>query len=75
MKKLTKIALCVLLVGATSFTKSVNQSDVYICGPNGAERYHLVKNCRGLSNCKHDVYKVTLSSAKSKKLTLCGWED
>lgn len=49
---------------------------VYICDSDGAKKYHYSKNCRGLSNCKHTIKKVTLADAKKKgKKTLCGWED
>ena len=56
--------------------KSDQDVMVYICDSKGAKKYHLVKNCRGLSNCKHDIIKVSLKTAVSKgKEDLCGWED
>lgn len=51
------------------------ESDVYICVSKGAKRYHFTKTCKGLSNCKHTIKKVTLNEAKGMGLTLCGWED
>jgi len=48
---------------------------VYICGPQGAKKYHYSEDCRGLRACKHEVFKVTKSKAESYGLTLCGWED
>lgn len=77
-KKLLKIvskgfAMIVLFLVLTSFHSA--ESAVYICGPNGAKRYHLNQSCRGLSACKHEVVKVTLATARNKGLTLCGWED
>lgn len=51
------------------------QSTVFICGKNGAKKYHYSETCRGLSNCKHEVYKTTLKEAKGLGLDLCGWED
>lgn len=50
-------------------------SKVYICGIKGAKKYHYSNTCRGLSNCKHEVFEVTKSTAVSYGLTLCGWED
>lgn len=57
----------------TSFTSL--ESDVYICVSKGAKSYHFTKTCKGLSNCKHTIKKITLSEAKDLGLTLCGWED
>lgn len=37
-------------------------------------KYHYNKNCRGLSNA-NKIYSTTLSKAKAKGLTLCGYED
>lgn len=62
------LSVCVL----TSFTGA---NDVYICKSKGAKKYHLVENCRGLSNCKAEIGKVTLTLAKEQGKTLCGFED
>lgn len=67
------IALILLLFTLTSF--HVEKTDVYICGPRGAKKYHYTENCRGLTACKHEIVKTSLSQAKSYELTLCGWED
>tara|TARA_R110000868_G_scaffold340618_1_gene601309 strand:- start:12007 stop:12192 length:186 start_codon:yes stop_codon:yes gene_type:complete len=61
------------LVTLTSF--HVEKTDVYICGPRGAKKYHYTENCRGLSACKHGIVKSSLKEAKGYGLTLCGWED
>lgn len=37
-------------------------------------KYHYNKNCRGLSNA-NAIYTSTLTEAKNKGLTLCGYED
>ena len=68
-----KVILLLLLFTFASFTSS--ESDVYICVSKGAKRYHFTKTCKGLSNCKHTIKKVTLDEAKEMGLTLCGWED
>jgi hypothetical protein len=48
---------------------------VYICGPKGAKKYHYSENCRGLTACRHEIVKTSLSQAQNYGLTLCGWED
>lgn len=70
MKKIILFSFFLLL---TSFNSI--ESDVYICGTKGAKKYHYSKNCRGLSNCKHEIKEVTLKEAKEYGLDLCGWED
>ncbi|TPG42060.1 hypothetical protein [Flavobacterium pectinovorum] len=51
------------------------ETKVYICGPTGAKKYHLTDNCRGLTACRHEITKVSISQAQRYGLTLCGWED
>lgn len=68
-----------LLIGIPflSFTENVNshqQTSAYLCDSPGGTKYHYTKNCRGLSNCKHKIIKVSLSEAKKRGKTLCGWE-
>jgi hypothetical protein len=70
MKKFSIIFL-LLLFASFNFSKS----DVYICVSKGAKKYHYDKSCKGLSNCKHTIKKVSLSDAQDMGLTLCGWED
>lgn len=65
-----------LLAGlALTLTSYSVADDVYICDSKGAKRYHLDKDCRGLSNCKAEIKKVTLNDAKDSGKTLCGYED
>ena len=65
-----------LLLGIASIFAYISTlPTVYICKGKQSERYHLVKNCRGLSNCSTDTYSVSLSEAKKMGRTLCGWED
>jgi len=59
----------------TFLTLNLSESNVYICGPTGAKKYHYTNNCRGLNSCSHGIKKVSISEAKSYGLTLCGWED
>jgi hypothetical protein len=47
---------------------------VFICYSSSAKRYHLNKNCRGLSNCNHEIRKVSLKEAGNLGRTLCGYE-
>jgi len=72
-KFLLGLSFSILLVSATSY--NVVESNVYICQGKYSKKYHLSKTCRGLSNCKAAIVKVTLSDAKQKGKTLCGWED
>jgi hypothetical protein len=66
-----KIFVSLLFISLTSFT---NVADVYICKSKNAKKYHLAENCRGLSNCKAEIGKVTLAQAKNDGKTLCGFE-
>lgn len=68
-----KIILLSILVLSTSFTTS--KYEVFICVSKGAKKYHYDKSCKGLSNCKHTIKKVSLSEAQGMGLSLCGWED
>ena len=79
-----KKALLILSLGLLTFSFSPTQSldnlpegsTVYICDSEGAKKYHLSKNCRGLKSCTHKIIKVTIEEAKKKgKKELCGWED
>jgi len=71
MKKLTTLALIFAL--ATSFVAT--DTKVFICKGKSSKKYHLKKDCRGLSNCSTETFEVTLDKAKELKRTLCGWED
>ena len=52
-----------------------DNSKVYICGAQGAKKYHYSSSCRGLSACKHQINEVSKEKAISFGLELCGWED
>ncbi|KGO85509.1 hypothetical protein Q765_15925 [Flavobacterium rivuli WB 3.3-2 = DSM 21788] len=69
MKKI--LLLLLLLLPIISFTGA---NDVYICKSKGAKKYHLIKDCRGLSNCKTEISKVTLKEAQGQGKDLCGFE-
>ncbi|WP_309640748.1 hypothetical protein [Flavobacterium sp.] len=68
-----KILVLVIFFIITSF--NTVDDTVYICGPQGAKKYHYSETCRGLNACNHEVVKVSKSKAQSFGLTLCGWED
>lgn len=68
-----KIVLIIVYVLISAF--SPHNSKVYICGPQGAKKYHYSNSCRGLSACKHQINEVSKDKAISMGLTLCGWED
>ena len=67
--------LIILLFLFTINFQSIVVTDVYVCDSKGAKKYHLSKDCRGLSNCKHDIVKKSKTDAQNLGLTLCGWED
>lgn len=72
MKNILLISFVAILnLNGTSITKS----DVYLCDSPGGKKYHYNKSCRGLSNCKHEIIKVTLKKAQTLGKTLCGYED
>jgi hypothetical protein len=68
-----KYIVILLLILLSSF--STVETSVYICGPTGAKKYHYKEHCRGLTACRHELTKVSLSQAQAYGLTLCGWED
>jgi len=71
MKKLTTLPIILSII--TSF--STTYVNAFICKGKSSKKYHLKKNCRGLSNCSTGTFEVSLSKAKELKRTLCGWED
>ena len=73
MKSIALLFSVLLFFLTTSF--NINYSDVYICKGKYSKKYHYKENCRGLSNCSTDIYKVSMSKAKDLGRTLCGWED
>jgi hypothetical protein len=68
-----KYIVILLLILLCSF--STVETSVYICGPTGAKKYHYKEHCRGLTACRHELTRVSLSQAQGYGLTLCGWED
>lgn len=69
-KKIILSAGIVLLLSSHTIT-----DDVYICDSKGGKRYHLDKDCKGLANCKAEIKKISLASAKESGKTLCGYEE
>jgi len=57
----------------TNINNAKSGSIVYIAGYSGT-KYHFDKYCKGLKNAKI-VSNISLSSAKSRGYSLCGWED
>tara|TARA_R110002051_G_scaffold292519_1_gene357319 strand:+ start:3632 stop:3847 length:216 start_codon:yes stop_codon:yes gene_type:complete len=54
---------------------SLTTDTVYICKGKSSKKYHLKKNCRGLSNCSTAISEVTRGKAKEMGRGICGWED
>lgn len=74
MERLVLIS-CIILSFSLTISPDITYQDVYICNSKNAKKYHLKKNCRGLSACKADIKKLSLEKAKNIGKTLCGWED
>ena len=70
-----KLLYLLILVFGLNTGANYYQASVYLCDSAGGKKYHLTKNCRGLSNCRHEVVKVTLKKAQSLGKTHCGHED
>ena len=74
MKKLLflSILLFLPLVGSGEITKDEKDPTAIICTGEYSKRYHK-SICRGMKSCKGETKKVTLSEAKKRKLTPCGY--
>jgi len=78
-----KIKILTLLIFAGAFLSSTDHENnhpekkkVFICNSDGAKKYHLKKDCKGLENCKNEVLSVTKAEAINQgKTELCGFED
>lgn len=68
-----KLLFVFLLITLTAFHK--NATTVFICGAEGAKKYHYSSSCRGLTACKQVITESSKNQAESFGLTLCGWED
>lgn len=66
----------ILIIGSLFLNSAMctDPSTVYVCNTSYAKKYHLISDCRGLSNCQHGIVKMTLENAKNQGKTLCGWE-
>ena len=67
-----KLLLLACFVSLTSF---YTETDVYLSNTKGGKKYHFTKDCQGLRNCQGEIIKVTLTEAKEKGKTICGYED
>ena len=56
------------------FSFSKVESSVYICDSEYATKYHYKKDCEGLQKCTHEIKELTVTEAKAKKYSLCGYE-
>ncbi|MFC4635497.1 hypothetical protein ACFO3O_16425 [Dokdonia ponticola] len=70
-----KILFTISFLGLLFLEFHFSETQVYLCNSSGAKKYHYKKNCRGLSNCKKEIKKVSLETAQERGRTLCGWED
>jgi hypothetical protein len=75
MKKALRVLLLIPVLFVFSSFQG-NETMVYLCDSSSATAYHFNRNCRGLSNCKHEIIKVTKQDAiDNYERKLCGWED
>ncbi len=44
---------------------------VYVCSGPSAKRYHLVKDCKGLSKCYGYILEMTVDEAQARGKTPC----
>lgn len=51
------------------------ETDVYLCNGKYSKRYHYKSRCQGLKNCSTTIERTTLTEARSRGRTLCGYED
>lgn len=70
-----KSLLLTLVAGFLMSTTAPPATNVYICNGKYSKKYHLSKDCSGLSNCSTEIEKVTLKEAQDKGRTLCKSED
>ncbi len=50
---------------------SASEETVYVCTGAYATRYHRVKDCRGLNNCRGKVKTISISQALKEGRTPC----
>ena len=72
MKKILLITIATTFL--TAF-QSLQEKEVFICKSVASYRYHLTKNCKGLSQCDTIIKKTTKIKAEKLGRTLCKWED
>jgi len=70
-KTLLIISTILFLMGFKSF----QDKEVFICNSVASNRYHLTKECKGLSHCDTIIKKTTKIKAEKVGRTLCKWED
>lgn len=65
MKRILLILLCSAFLGATPTgdTPSEKTTYVYVCTGSSSVAYHTSTRCKGLTNCRASVKKVTLEEA------------
>lgn len=66
MKKLLRLFLIISII---SF--STTNAQVFICGGEYSERYHASPDCRGLNNCRSEIYEIDEYDAIDMGRTPC----
>lgn len=77
MKNFLLVSIFLILYQVTAnlpLTSGSSLQGAFICDSTGGKKYHFKKGCRGLSNCKASIKKLSIGEAKKIGKTLCGWE-
>lgn len=67
--KMKKLQRLFLLISIISF--STTNAQVFICGGEYSERYHASPDCRGLNNCRSEIYEIDEYDAIDMGRTPC----
>lgn len=62
----------ILFIAMLLLSASAPESKVLICISTGATKYHA-DYCRGLKQCTHEVKTVTISEARNRGYSACGY--
>lgn len=61
-----KTIIQLVLVSALCVSFRINDKQVYICNNKNTEVYHILKSCKALKKCSHEIITVSKTDAESK---------
>ena len=78
MRVIATIAMVILLASCGGKKSESGQTDlryasVYVCMSPHAKAYHIFRNCKGLSRCRHGVEEMQEADAIDMGRHLCGY--